>query len=251
MRELVHRSTEAKEGKRMSDVYYFSPEGTKLRSMPEIANYLSKHPECKLTLENFTFWKECVYREPFEIERSAKQISVSASSSKKETPNQTSIKKFLSSSTTSKSNLTPNESKEKTSKQSLSKKSSVTMKEIHSSESFNGSDNIVSTNSDNKNCVKSKPDRKRIKKIPFDNSQDNKLQLKSSTKVKQKCSSTCLNTSVPNVEVKKTVTVQNQLSTVLSNSVRNSLTKDSSLSKCSSRKKRPKLKLVLSKSVDS
>ncbi|GFX93298.1 MBD domain-containing protein [Trichonephila clavipes] len=30
MRELVHRSTEAKEGKRMSDVYYFSPEGTKL-----------------------------------------------------------------------------------------------------------------------------------------------------------------------------------------------------------------------------
>ncbi|GFX93304.1 uncharacterized protein TNCV_151101 [Trichonephila clavipes] len=219
--------------------------------MPDIANYLSKQPECKLTLENFTFWKECVYREPFEIERSAKHISVSASSSKKETPNQTSIKKFLSSSTTSKSNLSPNESKEKTSKQSLSKKSSVTMKELLASESINDSDNIVTTNSNNKDFAKSKLDRKRIKKIPFDNSQDNRPQLKSSTKIKQKCSSTCLNTSVPDVKVKKTVTVQNQLSTVLSNSKKNSLSKDSSLSKCSSRKKRPKFKIVLSKSVDS
>ncbi|GFT08957.1 MBD domain-containing protein [Nephila pilipes] len=260
MRELVHRSTEGKEGKRMSDIYYFSPEGTKLRSMPEIANYLSKHQECKLTLENFTFWKECVYREPFEIERSAKQTSVLAAPSlKKETSNQTTIKKYFSSPTTSKSNFTSSKSKEKPSKinnlkHSLSKKSSITKKEIKkSSESVQGSSSIVNINADNSDCAKSRLHGKKIK-VPFDSSLDNKSNAprnKSSTKLKQHYPSTLYNTSVPAVEVKKTGTAQNQSNTIQPSNGKNSLTKDLSQSKHASKKKRPKLKLVLSKSIDS
>ncbi|GIY35855.1 MBD domain-containing protein [Caerostris darwini] len=104
MRELVHRSTEGK-GKKMSDIYYFSPEGTKLRSMPDISNYLSLHPENEVTLSNFTFAKELVYREPFEIERSAKQKSIYFASSEKKKTNQTTMNQYLQPSTTSKSTL--------------------------------------------------------------------------------------------------------------------------------------------------
>nr|XP_042911058.1 uncharacterized protein LOC107457197 isoform X2 [Parasteatoda tepidariorum] len=82
-RELVHRANqECKSGKKMSDVYYFGPDGKKLRSMPEVLAYLSKHNIKDLSNANFTFSKNLIYREPFEIERDAKQKSAFAPSTK-------------------------------------------------------------------------------------------------------------------------------------------------------------------------
>ncbi|GIY52472.1 THAP-type domain-containing protein [Caerostris extrusa] len=70
--------------------------------MPDISNYLSLHPEAEVTLSNFTFAKELVYREPFEIERSAKQKSIYFASSEKKKTNQTTMNQYLQPSTTSK-----------------------------------------------------------------------------------------------------------------------------------------------------
>ncbi|XP_055924121.1 uncharacterized protein LOC129954480 isoform X2 [Argiope bruennichi] len=163
MRELVHRSTEDKTGKRMSDVYYFSPEGTKLRSMIEISNYLSRHPESKLTIENFTFWKELVYREPFEIERSAKQKSAFGTSS--ETSHQTSIKKYIKS--TAPNNNSLNSSKEKSQKINISvenKNTPAFAKEKRTKTSSNSDEKVDTIESEkNKNRPASSKEKQKTK----------------------------------------------------------------------------------------
>lgn len=75
---------------------------------------MSRHSESKLTIENFTYAKELIYREPFEIERSAKQKSIvcnsktGVSDNKKPTPNSTPK-------TTTSKNSTPKTSTSKTS----------------------------------------------------------------------------------------------------------------------------------------
>lgn len=54
-RELVYRSTSDNPHKPMGDIYYYTPNGKKLRSMREISENIKN---CDLTLENFTFFKE-------------------------------------------------------------------------------------------------------------------------------------------------------------------------------------------------
>ncbi|XP_015788209.1 uncharacterized protein LOC107365251 [Tetranychus urticae] len=71
-REIVLRSTHTNSGKRIVDIYYFSPEkNVKLRSYVEIGLYLNRHPECDLEPENFTFARQPIFRAPFEIVRQA------------------------------------------------------------------------------------------------------------------------------------------------------------------------------------
>ncbi|CAM1325457.1 Uncharacterised protein PB.831, partial [Pycnogonum litorale] len=73
-REVVYRamSVDSPSGRRMADVYYYSPGGKKLRSMPEISNYLSKNTCGNLTSNNFTFFKDPIYKPPAEFVRNAK-----------------------------------------------------------------------------------------------------------------------------------------------------------------------------------
>ncbi|KAG1679916.1 hypothetical protein GQR58_012732 [Nymphon striatum] len=75
-RELVYRTTSSESplSKRQADVYYYTPENTKLRSMPEILGYLKlHHNSCKdFSRVNFTFCKQQIYHEPLEIVRNAK-----------------------------------------------------------------------------------------------------------------------------------------------------------------------------------
>ncbi|GBN06668.1 hypothetical protein AVEN_117098-1 [Araneus ventricosus] len=276
MRELVHRSTESKSGQRMSDVYYFSPEGTKLRSMIEISNYLSRHPECTLTIENFTYWKELIYREPFEIQRSAKQkSSFGTPSGKIETSNQASIKKYLQSSTTPKKtsisvgnkstpassnakknaktsvsnsdgNIDANES-EKSSKLRVKSPVAPNAKK-KADESANDSSSIMDT-VENSDSSSSKPSRRVVKKVPFDNSFDDKSQ----PRPKRGRPSKSLNTSVPEPEFTKTVNAI-KFSSVISQSdssksvvAGNSTILSKNYSKSTAPKRRPKLKLVFSK----
>lgn len=87
-REVVERATTVK-GKRMCDVYYRSPDGMKkLRSMPDVINYLKFMPDTGgLTQENFTFYKNHIYREPFEVTRKAKER---IASNKSKSPSQAS-----------------------------------------------------------------------------------------------------------------------------------------------------------------
>lgn len=54
-RELVYRSTSDNPNKPMGDIYYYTPNGKKLRSMREISDNIRN---TELTLENFTFFKE-------------------------------------------------------------------------------------------------------------------------------------------------------------------------------------------------
>lgn len=55
-REMVFRGTNAEnQGKRMADIYYYTPEGKKVRSYREVVKFLSN---TKLTIDNFTFFKE-------------------------------------------------------------------------------------------------------------------------------------------------------------------------------------------------
>lgn len=75
-REIVIRNTyeevtpSGKLRSRPSDVYYFTPEKTKLRSMVQITEYLYQ-THSPLTIDNFTFQKDPIYKEPYEIVRMA------------------------------------------------------------------------------------------------------------------------------------------------------------------------------------
>ncbi|KAI0234685.1 hypothetical protein LSAT2_014990 [Lamellibrachia satsuma] len=75
-REIVIRNTyeevtpSGKLRSRPSDVYYFTPEKTKLRSMVQITEYLYQ-THSPLSIDNFTFQKDPIYKEPFEIVRMA------------------------------------------------------------------------------------------------------------------------------------------------------------------------------------
>ncbi|XP_076442649.1 uncharacterized protein LOC143281335 isoform X2 [Babylonia areolata] len=71
-RELVVRGTydEIKCKFPPADVYYFTPEGRKLRSGVQIASFLSEKPGV-LTADNFTFMKKTIWEEPWETVRQA------------------------------------------------------------------------------------------------------------------------------------------------------------------------------------
>ncbi|XP_066977392.1 uncharacterized protein [Macrobrachium rosenbergii] len=61
-REMVHRATfDVNTPKRVrADIYYYTPEGKKLRSRVEIEDYLLRKGITDLTMDNFTFAKESV-----------------------------------------------------------------------------------------------------------------------------------------------------------------------------------------------
>ncbi|KAG8176252.1 hypothetical protein JTE90_021349 [Oedothorax gibbosus] len=166
MRELVNRA-ESKPGKKVSDVYYFAPEGKKLRSMVDIGNYLSRHPEIKLTLENFTFAKELVYRAPFEIERDAKQNSIwkniKNEPSFSETPKSSStpkITKFLKGANASPAvTSTPRLQLDKTIKKEVCTPSKETVSKSSTESTI--TDTFITTSSG----------RQTKRKVPFDNSE--------------------------------------------------------------------------------
>ncbi|KAL0274691.1 UNVERIFIED_CONTAM: hypothetical protein PYX00_002761 [Menopon gallinae] len=78
-RELVHR-VNGPDAAGRSDVYYFHPNGKRLRSAREIANHLTQG----LTLEYFTFRKEALgCGEPFETIRNARLNKSQETKSKK------------------------------------------------------------------------------------------------------------------------------------------------------------------------
>ncbi|XP_011503795.1 PREDICTED: uncharacterized protein LOC105366895 isoform X2 [Ceratosolen solmsi marchali] len=55
-RELVYRAgTSENQTRRMADIYYYTPEGKKVRSYREVIEFLTTS---KLTIDNFTFFKE-------------------------------------------------------------------------------------------------------------------------------------------------------------------------------------------------
>ncbi|KAI9554373.1 hypothetical protein GHT06_019645 [Daphnia sinensis] len=56
-REVVYRAIVGNERRNMCDIYYFAPDGKKLRSGREVADYL-KQTKSSFTLENFTFFRE-------------------------------------------------------------------------------------------------------------------------------------------------------------------------------------------------
>ncbi|KAF7488385.1 hypothetical protein SSS_10917 [Sarcoptes scabiei] len=68
-RELVLRCTGSTADKKAGDVYYHAPNGAcKLRSNVEMNQYLKRHPQItNLTIDNFTFAKQPIYRPPDEI----------------------------------------------------------------------------------------------------------------------------------------------------------------------------------------
>ena len=71
-REVVLRGTVNNAGKKIGDVYYYSPDKkTKLRSYVEMGLFLRKNPKCGLEPENFTFARQPVYKPPEEIVRHA------------------------------------------------------------------------------------------------------------------------------------------------------------------------------------
>ncbi|RWS28494.1 ras-related protein Rab-1A-like protein, partial [Leptotrombidium deliense] len=73
-REVVLRGTVTNSGKKIGDVYYFSPDKrVKLRSYVEMGLYLKKHQNCDLEPENFTFARQPIYKAPEEIVRHAMQ----------------------------------------------------------------------------------------------------------------------------------------------------------------------------------
>lgn len=71
-REVVLRGTVSNSGKKIGDVYYYSPDKkTKLRSYVEMGLFLRKNSGCGLEPENFTFARQPVYKPPEEIVRHA------------------------------------------------------------------------------------------------------------------------------------------------------------------------------------
>lgn len=85
-RELVYRSTVDKNQQRNGDVYYYTPNGKKIRSMRELAENLHLNPE--LTMEHFSFWRGPVgINDPEqEIIRDAKMKTSVTPVAKKGTP---------------------------------------------------------------------------------------------------------------------------------------------------------------------
>ena len=72
-REVVYRATVQPGAKTLCDVYYYTPDGKKLRSGREVADYLRKHSS-PYTSEHFTFFKAPIGMDTqFEILRDAKQ----------------------------------------------------------------------------------------------------------------------------------------------------------------------------------
>lgn len=144
---------------------------------------VSKHPNIKLSAVNFTFSKELIYREPFEIERDAKQPSAKKviPTAKKTTP------------TTKKTTPTPKKTPSKASDSCSDTSSSVAPKKKLSlkrkSSSLNES-GLLAEDKDSSNIPKkskqlsltdfltdnsskiedkpSRPSRRIVKKIPFD-----------------------------------------------------------------------------------
>ncbi|XP_064483818.1 uncharacterized protein LOC135396654 isoform X2 [Ornithodoros turicata] len=72
-REIVLRSDSATRGR---DVYYISPKGKKLRSMPDVFSYLRKRGGTELREVNFTFCTCPIYNPPYEVVRQAKPRSM-------------------------------------------------------------------------------------------------------------------------------------------------------------------------------
>ncbi|XP_076360334.1 uncharacterized protein LOC143252303 [Tachypleus tridentatus] len=73
-REIVFRATVERNQSRkrnLADIYYFTPNGQKLRSMKELEFFMEKNPNHCLPVEYFTFGKYSVYQEPYEVQRQA------------------------------------------------------------------------------------------------------------------------------------------------------------------------------------
>ncbi|XP_077520659.1 uncharacterized protein LOC144132256 isoform X12 [Amblyomma americanum] len=72
-REMVVRGTVPGQdgGRIMSDIYYYTPTGTKLRSMPEVSAYLAKNRKLPLTADNFNFKRATIHQPPHEVVRNA------------------------------------------------------------------------------------------------------------------------------------------------------------------------------------
>lgn len=71
MREVVLRAVQEAGGKQQSDVYYHTPEGQKLRSRREVADYLGRNRKLPLGQDNFTFSRIAIYHPPQEVVRQA------------------------------------------------------------------------------------------------------------------------------------------------------------------------------------
>lgn len=70
-REIVLRAVQEPGGKQQSDVYYHTPDGQKLRSRREIADYLGRNRKLPLLPDNFTFARSAIYHPPQEVVRQA------------------------------------------------------------------------------------------------------------------------------------------------------------------------------------
>ncbi|ELU17357.1 hypothetical protein CAPTEDRAFT_219279 [Capitella teleta] len=72
-REVVFRGTSVNTKPKNCDVYYRPPMGAKCRSMVDVEKFLSLNNIKKPTIHNFTFNHRPIYKEPYEVVRSAKQ----------------------------------------------------------------------------------------------------------------------------------------------------------------------------------
>ncbi|XP_013394337.1 uncharacterized protein LOC106161834 isoform X2 [Lingula anatina] len=76
-REVVIRNYEGgltKDGKKIStlaDTYYFTPDGRKLRSLVKVQEYLDMQGNTDLNLDCFSFIRKPIYKEPYEMVRTA------------------------------------------------------------------------------------------------------------------------------------------------------------------------------------
>ncbi|XP_076311507.1 uncharacterized protein LOC143225625 isoform X1 [Tachypleus tridentatus] len=74
-REIVYRSSTEnninRKSTRLIDVYYLTPSGQRLRSMREVSNYISAHPQFGITVGCFTFANISISYMPYEIQRQA------------------------------------------------------------------------------------------------------------------------------------------------------------------------------------
>ena len=72
-REVVYRATVQPGSKTTCDVYYYTPDGRKLRSGREVSDYLHRS-QSRYTCDNFTFFKSPIGMDaPYEVLRDAKQ----------------------------------------------------------------------------------------------------------------------------------------------------------------------------------
>lgn len=68
LREIVFRAVQGASRKPF-DVYYHTPDGRKVRSKPEVAEYLGRNPKLLLTTDNFNFARMNIYHPPQEVVR--------------------------------------------------------------------------------------------------------------------------------------------------------------------------------------